>query len=43
MPRGFAYPVASERPTDLYVPIPFRNEDKVRGNNRNFAVPSSAG
>jgi len=22
MPRGFSYPVASERPSEIYVPIP---------------------
>ncbi|HEX6945162.1 MAG TPA: ADOP family duplicated permease, partial [Casimicrobiaceae bacterium] len=37
MPRGFAYPVASDKPTEIYVPIPFRNEDKVRGNSRSFS------
>jgi putative ABC transport system permease protein len=37
MPRGFAYPVASDKPTEIYVPIPIRNEDKVRGGNRNYS------
>jgi putative ABC transport system permease protein len=36
MPRGFAYPVASERPTEVYSPTWFRNEDKVRGGSRNY-------
>jgi putative ABC transport system permease protein len=36
MPRSFAYPVASERPTEIYVPIYFRDEDKVRGGSRNY-------
>jgi predicted permease len=36
MPRGFAYPVASERPTEIYCPTWFRKEDKVRGGNRNY-------
>ena len=36
MPRGFAYPVAAERPTDLYTPVAFRPEDKVRGGSRNY-------
>lgn len=37
MPRGFEYPVASERPTEIYVPLSFRQEDKVRGGSRNFS------
>jgi predicted permease len=36
MPRGFAYPVASDRPTEIYSPTWFRQEDKVRGGSRNF-------
>ena len=36
MPRGFAYPVASEKPTEIYWPIAFTNADKVRGGNRNY-------
>ena len=36
MPRDFAYPVASERPTEIYSPTWFRAEDKVRGGSRNF-------
>ena len=36
MPRGFAYPVASDKPTDIYWPIAFTNEDKVRAGNRNY-------
>ena len=36
MPREFAYPVAAEKPTELYVPMMFRPEDKVRGGNRSF-------
>ena len=36
MPRGFAYPVGSDKPTEIYVPIGFRNEDKVRGGSRNY-------
>ena len=36
MPRTFQYPVASERPTDLYTPMPFRPEDGVRGGSRNY-------
>ena len=36
MPRGFEYPVASALPTDLYVPPAFRDEDRVRRDNRNF-------
>src|SRR5688572_28594286 len=36
MPRGFAYPVAAERPTEIYAPTWFRAEDKVRGSSRNY-------
>ena len=36
MPRGFGYPVGAERPTDLYTPVFFRAEDKVRGGNRSY-------
>jgi putative ABC transport system permease protein len=36
MPRGFAYPVASDRPTEIYVPYVFRQEDKERGSNHNY-------
>ena len=36
MPRGFAYPIASERPTEIYSPALFRQADKVRGDSRNF-------
>lgn len=36
MPRGFEYPVASEHPTDVYIPPAFRDEDRVRADNRNF-------
>jgi putative ABC transport system permease protein len=36
MPRDFAYPVAAEKPTELYVPMMFRAEDKVRGGSRSF-------
>jgi putative ABC transport system permease protein len=36
MPRGFAYPVASEKPTEIYWPYAFTDADKVRGGNRNY-------
>jgi predicted permease len=36
MPRGFAYPVASAMPTELYVPLAFRSEDRVRGFSHNY-------
>jgi len=36
MPRGFAYPVASEKPTDIYWPIAFTKEDNVRAGSRNY-------
>jgi predicted permease len=36
MPRGFAYPVAAEQPTELYAPVVFEAEDRVRAGNRNY-------
>ena len=36
MPQGFEYPVASDRPTEIYAPLRLRNEDKVRGGSRNY-------
>jgi predicted permease len=36
MPSGFAYPVASEQPTDIYWPIVFTVDDKIRGSNHNY-------
>jgi putative ABC transport system permease protein len=37
MPRELTYPVASERPTELYIPIYFRPQDKVRGGGRSYS------
>jgi putative ABC transport system permease protein len=36
MPRGFAYPVASATPTELFVPLAFRSEDRVRGSSQKY-------
>jgi putative ABC transport system permease protein len=36
MPPDFAYPVASERPTEIYAPIWFRKDDLTRGGSRNY-------
>jgi putative ABC transport system permease protein len=36
MPRGFEYPVAAERPTEIYGPAPFGKEASVRGGSRNY-------
>jgi putative ABC transport system permease protein len=36
MPPWFAYPVASDKPTEIYSPVAFRDEDKVRGGSRNY-------
>jgi len=36
MPRGFAYPVASARPTELYVPAALRDQDRVCGESHNY-------
>ena len=37
MPRDFAYPVASERPPDVYVPLYFREQDRTRAGGRNYS------
>ena len=42
MPRGFAYPVASQKATDVYVPIAFGNDEKVRGGSRNYSFTAIA-
>ena len=42
MPRPFAYPVASDRPTELYVPLMLTSDDKVRGGSRNFVAAVEA-
>jgi putative ABC transport system permease protein len=36
MPPGFSYPVGSARPAEMYAPIQLRDEDRVRGTNRNY-------
>jgi putative ABC transport system permease protein len=36
LPRGFAYPVASDRPTEIYAPLWFRAEDIVHGESHNY-------
>ena len=36
LPRGFAYPIASDRPTEIYAPLWFRAEDKVHGESHNY-------
>jgi putative ABC transport system permease protein len=36
LPQGFAWPVGSQRPNELFVPAMFRAEDRVRGGSRNF-------
>ena len=36
LPRGFAYPVSSERPSEIFTPIAFRPEDTTRADNRNY-------
>ena len=37
LPRGFGYPVSAERPTEIFSPAVFRDEDKVRGGSRNYS------
>jgi putative ABC transport system permease protein len=36
MPRGFTYPVAVEKPTEIYRPIPFTAEHRIRAGSRNY-------
>ena len=36
LPRGFAYPVGSDRPAEIYAPLAFRDEDRTRGDNHNY-------
>jgi putative ABC transport system permease protein len=36
LPRDFAYPVSSDRPSEIFVPVAFRPEEKTRGDSRNF-------
>jgi putative ABC transport system permease protein len=36
MPQGFTYPVAAERPTEIYTPVWFRAEEKTRADSRNY-------
>ena len=36
LPRGFSYPVASERPAEIFVPAMFTADDRTRGSNHNF-------
>jgi predicted permease len=37
MPKGFAYPVASERPTEIYVPVSFLDQEKDRDVGRYYS------
>ena len=37
MPEGFTYPVASSRPTDIYVPARPAGNDAARGGGRNYS------
>jgi putative ABC transport system permease protein len=36
LPRDFSWPVASDRPAEIFCPITFREDDKVRGGSRNY-------
>ena len=36
LPRGFQYPVGSDRPTEVYVPQAFTPANSVRGNSHNY-------
>jgi putative ABC transport system permease protein len=36
LPRNFSYPIGSLRQAEIFGPIVFRDEEKVRGGNRNY-------
>jgi putative ABC transport system permease protein len=36
MPRGFLYPVGADRPSELFVPLMFRQEDRTKGGSHNY-------
>src|SRR5687768_14785063 len=36
MPRTFSYPVGSDRPAEVLVPLMFTKDDRVKGGNRSF-------
>jgi putative ABC transport system permease protein len=36
LPRGVEYPVASDRPTEIFVPAMFGSDDRVRGASKNY-------
>jgi putative ABC transport system permease protein len=36
LPRTFAFPVASDRPSEIFTPIYFRTSDLTRGSNRSY-------
>jgi putative ABC transport system permease protein len=36
LPREFSYPVASDRPAEVFVPAVFTKEDRTRGGSRSF-------
>ena len=36
MPQGFSYPVGSDRPAEVLVPLMFTSRDRVKGDSRSF-------
>jgi putative ABC transport system permease protein len=36
MPQSFSYPVGSDRPSELLVPVTFPAEDRIKGTNHNY-------
>ena len=36
LPRTFVFPIASDRPSEIFTPIYFRTEDLTRANSRNY-------
>jgi putative ABC transport system permease protein len=36
MPQDFAYPVSSDKPSEIFAPLAFRAEDTVRKDSRNY-------
>jgi predicted permease len=42
MPRGFSYPVGTDRPAELFVPLAFTKDDQTRGTSHNYTFTTIA-
>ena len=36
LPRSFSYPIASDRPSEIFTPVALRADEKTRGDSRNY-------